>query len=60
VADSLRLNLDKSLEASFGNDAKAAAYEYRYSRIRNLVNDKKIAPGVAAGAIQRLLKDAQD
>ncbi|MGL5831059.1 MAG: hypothetical protein ACRCZE_02810 [Candidatus Altimarinota bacterium] len=60
VAESLKLNLDKSLAANFDNDAKVAAFEYKYSRIRNLVNDKKIAPGVAAGAIQRLLKDAQD
>lgn len=60
VAESLRMNLDKSLGATFDNDNKVADFEYKYARLRNLVNQEKIAPGVAAGAIQRLVNDAQN
>lgn len=60
VFKSLKESLENSLKGNFADEGKVKQFEQKYSRIRNLVNKEEIAPGVLAGAIQRLLNDVQN
>jgi hypothetical protein len=60
VFKSLQESLEMSLKGNFEDAWKIRQFELRYQRIRNLVNNEEIAPGVLAGAIQRLLNDVQN